>query len=178
MFALVFVGVLSLGVCVKGAVNMWLSYDESKSSAVRVQQEKAQAAAERIEQFVGEIEQQIGWTTQAQWSAGTLEQRRYDFVRLLRQVPAITELVQIDGSGKEQLKVSRLAMDVVASGVDYSNDSRFAKAVADKVWFSPVYFRKESEPYMTISVAHVGRNAGVTVAEVNLKFIWDVITAI
>ena len=177
-FALAFVGLVSLVLIVNGAVNMWLSYDEAKSSAVRVQQEKAQAAAERIEQFVSEIEQQIGWTTHAQWSAGTLDQRRYDFVRLLRQVPAITELVQIDGSGKEQLKVSRLAMDVVASGTDYSNDPRFAKAVSDKVWFSPVYFRKESEPYMTISVAHVGRNAGVTVAEVNLKFIWDVITAI
>src|SRR3954464_10526828 len=31
---------------------------------------------------------------------------------------------------------------------------------------------------MTIAVAHAGRNPGVTVAEVNLKLIWDVITAI
>jgi hypothetical protein len=31
---------------------------------------------------------------------------------------------------------------------------------------------------MTMAVAHSGRNAGVTVAEVNLKLIWDVITAI
>jgi signal transduction histidine kinase len=177
-FALAFIGLVSLVLIVNGAVNMWLSYGEAKDSAVRVQQEKAQAAAERIEQFVGEIEQQIGWTTHAQWSAGSLDQRRYDFVRLLRQVPAITELVQIDGAGKEQLKVSRLAMDVVGSGIDYSNDPRFAKAASDKVWFSPVYFRKESEPYMTIAVAHVGRNAGVTVAEVNLKFIWDVVTSI
>jgi len=86
--------------------------------------------------------------------------------------------VQIDGAGKEQLRVSRLAMDVVGAGTDLSADPRFAKAVADKIWYSPVYFRKESEPYMTISIAHVGRNAGVTVAEVNLKFIWDVVTSI
>jgi signal transduction histidine kinase/putative methionine-R-sulfoxide reductase with GAF domain/HAMP domain-containing protein len=177
-FALAFVGLVSLLLIAGGAINMWLSYDEAKRAAVRVQQEKAQAAAERIDRFVAEIEQQIGWTIHAQWSAGSLDQRRYDFVRLLRQVPAITELVEIDGKGKEQLKVSRLAMDVVASGTDYSSDPRFAKAVADKVWFSPVYFRKESEPYMTIAAAHVGRNPGVTVAEVNLKFIWDVVSAI
>jgi signal transduction histidine kinase/HAMP domain-containing protein len=177
-FALAFVGLVSLLLIAGGAINMWLSYDEAKRAAVRVQQEKAQAAAERIDRFVAEIEQQIGWTIHAQWSAGSLDQRRYDFVRLLRQVPAITELVEIDGKGKEQLKVSRLAMDVVASGADYSSDPRFAKAVADKVWFSPVYFRKESEPYMTIAAAHVGRNPGVTVAEVNLKFIWDVVSAI
>jgi HAMP domain-containing protein len=177
-FALAFVGLISLVLIAGGAVNMWLSYDEAKRAAVRVQQEKAIGAAERIDRFVAEIEQQIGWTTHAQWSAGSLDQRRYDFVRLLRQVPAITELVEIDGKGKEQLKVSRLAMDVVASGSDYSSDPRFAKAVADKVWFSPVYFRKESEPYMTIAAAHVGRSPGVTVAEVNLKFIWDVVSAI
>ena len=40
-------------------------------------------------------------------------------MRLLRQVPAITELIQLDDSGKEQLKVSRLAMDVVGSDKDY-----------------------------------------------------------
>jgi signal transduction histidine kinase len=177
-FALAFVGLVSLLLIAGGAINMWLSYDEAKRAAVRVQQEKAIGAAERIDRFVAEIEQQIGWTTHAQWSAGSLDQRRYDFVRLLRQVPAITELAEIDGKGKEQLKVSRLAMDVVASGSDYSSDPRFAKAVADKVWFSPVYFRKESEPYMTIAAAHVGRTPGVTVAEVNLKFIWDVVSAI
>ncbi len=177
-FALALIGLISLALLANGAVNMWLSYGETKRAAVLVQQEKAQAAAERIHQFVSEIEQQIGWTTHAQWSAGSVDQRRYDFVRLLRQVPAITELVQIDSAGKEQLKVSRLAMDVVGSGVDLSTDPRFTRAVADRVWYSPVYFRKESEPYMTISVLHFGRNAGVTVAEVNLKFIWDVVTAI
>jgi len=177
-FALAFVGLVSLLLIASGAVTMWLSYDEAKNAAVSVQREKAQAAAEHIDEFIGEIEQQIGWTTHAQWSAGTVDQRRYDFVRLLRQVPAITELVQIDDTGKEQLKVSRLDMDVIGSGTDYSADPRFAKAVADRVWFSPVYFRKESEPYMTISVAHIGRNSGVTVAEINLKFIWDVVTAL
>jgi signal transduction histidine kinase len=127
---------------------------------------------------VAEIERQIGWTTHAQWAAGTVEQRRFDYVRLLRQVPAITELVQLDAAGKEQLKVSRLAMDVVGSGIDHSGEPRFTEAVAKRIWFSPVYFRKESEPYMTVAIARSGRNAGVTVAEVNLKLIWDVISTI
>ena len=176
--ALAFICLVSLVLIGNGVINMWLSYNEAQQNAVSILQEKARSAAERIEQFITEVEQQIGWTTHAQWSSGSLDQRRYDFVRLLRQVPAITELVQIDGTGKEQLKVSRLAMDVVTSGVDYSTDPRFTMAVAQRVWFSPVYFRKESEPYMTIAVAHIGRNAGVTIAEVNLKFIWDVVTSI
>ena len=95
----------------------------------------------------------------------------------MRQVPAITELVQIDRQGREQLKVSRLTMDVVGSGTDLSNEPAFIEAMANRVWFGPVYFRKESEPYMTMAVAHGGRG-GVTVAEINLKLIWDVVSQI
>ena len=124
-----------------------------------------------------EIERQIGWVAQAQWATLPVEQRRFDYVRLLRQVPAITELVQLDRQGHEQLKVSRLTMDVVGSGTDHSKEPAFVEAMAKRVWFGPVYFRKESEPYMTMAVAHGGRG-GVTVAEVNLKLIWDVVSQI
>ena len=71
----------------------------------------------------------------------------------MRQVPAITELVQIDRQGREQLKVSRLTMDVVGSGTDLSKEPAFVGAMANRVWFGPVYFRKESEPYLTMAVA-------------------------
>ena len=136
------------------------------------------AAAAKIGQFVKEIEGQLGWTVQLPWSASTLEQRRFDALRLLRQVPAITELSQLDSTGKEQLRVSRLAMDVVGSGLDLSKDPKFAETVAKKVYYGPVYFRRESEPYMTLAVAGTRRDAGVSVAEVNLKLIWDVISQI
>src|SRR6202020_3657112 len=97
---------------------------------------------------------------------------------LLRQVPAITELAQIEASGHEQLKVSRLAIDVVGSGVDYSNKPEFTQAVAHKVYYGPVYFRRESEPYMTLSLAGTRRDTGVSIAQVNLKLIWDVLSKI
>src|SRR6202043_3868062 len=83
-----------------------------------------------------------------------------------------------DGDGKERLKVSRLAMDGVDGGADLSQSPAFTEAKAHRIWFSAVYFRKESEPYMTLAMARDGRNAGVTVAEINLKLIWDVITAL
>ena len=38
------------------------------------------------------------------------------------------------------------------------------------MWFSPVYF-DGPEPFMTIAIRHAGRNAGSTVAEINLKFL-------
>jgi hypothetical protein len=57
---------------------------------------QAEGAAEKIGLFIKEIENQMGWTTQLTWSSATIEQRRFDGLRLLRQVPAITNLVQLD----------------------------------------------------------------------------------
>jgi signal transduction histidine kinase len=173
-----FVLVVCLALLSNGAFEFWFSFQEHKASLIRIQREQAEAAAAKISQFVKEIESQIGWTTQLPWSAGTIEQRRFDALRLLRQVPAITELSQLDASGHERLRVSRLAMDVIESNLDFSSEPKFTEAVAKKVYYGPIYFRRESEPYMTLAMAGTRKDAGVSVAEVNLKLIWDVVSQI
>jgi signal transduction histidine kinase len=177
-----YVGLFLAVVCVallsNGLFEIVFSYREHTDALIRIQREQAEGAAEKIAHFIKEIENQIGWTTQLTWSTGTIEQRRFDGLRLLRQVPAITELAQLDPAGKEQLHVSRLAMDRGATQTDYSQDPKFTEAVAKKVYYGPVYFRRESEPYMTLSLAGTRRDAGVSVAEVNLKLIWDVVSQI
>jgi signal transduction histidine kinase len=177
-FALAFVGLVCAVLLLNGAMTLWLAWQESQRATLDAHQDKAATAAERIIQFIAGIERELGWTTRIEWSRLSLEQRRYDFIRLLRQTPAITEVIQLDGTGKERLRLSRLEPDSVDSGVDRSKEPYFTQAVANQVWYGPVYFRRGSEPYMTLAVAHAGRNPGVTVAEVNLKLIWDVVTAI
>src|SRR4051794_41225081 len=173
-----FLAVVCIALLTNGLSEIWFSYQEHKTALIRIQREQAEAAAAKIGQFIKEIESQVGWTTQLPWSAGTIDQRRFDGLRLLRQVPAITELSQLDATGREQLRVSRLAMDVVASKADFSKDPKFAEAVAHKVYYGPVYFRRESEPYMTLAQAGSRKDAGVSIAEVNLKLIWDVVSQI
>ena len=177
-YVVVIVALVTTLLVASGGVELWFSYQESRDALVSLQREKAAAAAGRIEAFIREIERQMGWTTLPLLASGSaaLEQRRIDFVRLQRQVPPITDLQYLDAEGKEQLRVSRLAMDVVGSGLDLSADPRFTQAIARKVYHGPVTFRKESEPYMVVAMAQSG--GGVTVAEVNLKFIWDVVTQI
>ena len=164
---------------ISGLVQIYFSYQENKAALARIQREKAVIAAVRIEQFVREVEHQLAWIAQTPWgSRGVpLDQRRLDSLRLLRHVPSVTEVSHLDPTGHEQLRVSRLAMDVVGSGQDFSNDAKFKQAIAHKTYFSPVYFRKESEPYMTIALSGGGEDTGVVIAETNLKFIWDVVAA-
>jgi len=177
-YVALFVAVVAIALLANGLFEVFFYYREHKASLIRVQHEQAEAAAAKIGQFVKEIESQLGWTTQLTWSAGSIEQRRFDALRLLRQVPGITELAQVDSTGKERLRVSRLAMDAIESGIDLSSDPKFTEAVAHKVYYGPVYFRRESEPYMTLALAGARKDAGVSIAEVNLKLIWDVVSQI
>src|SRR5262249_36607032 len=83
-------------------------------------QMQAEGIGDKPAQFMKEIQNQVGWMTQLPMTAGSIDQRRFDALRLLRQVPPITEMSLLDSNGKEYLKVSRLALDVVGSGTDYS----------------------------------------------------------
>src|SRR6185503_12538174 len=143
--------------------------------------EKAIAAAEKIENFVREIEHQIGWTALPQIAEGAnpLELRRFDYVKLGRQVQAITETIYIAPNGCMQVQESRLAMSRLGECLEpLGKDPRFTMARSGKTYFGPVYFRKETEPYMAIAMRAGREGAGVTAVEVNLKFIWEVVQQI
>jgi signal transduction histidine kinase len=161
-----------------GAISIYFSYQENKSALSLVQHEKAVAAAARIEQFIRQIEQQLSFAALPQLGTAGGDERRIEFLKLIRQVPAVTDIAQIDSTGREQLLASRLAMDVVGSQRDRSEEPAFKAARPGQTYFGPVYFRKETEPYMTIAVKAGGEAGSVTLAEVNLKFIWDVVSRI
>jgi len=173
-YVALFLGVVCVVLLSNGLLELGFTYQEHRASLISVQREQAEAAAAKIGQFVREIESQVGWTTQLPWSPQTFDQRLFDGRRLLRQVPGITELAQLDPSGKEQLRVSRLAMDIVGSKADFSNEPVFTEARDKPPYFGSIYFRRESEPYMTMALAGTRKDAGVSVVEVSLKLLNDV----
>ncbi|MFL6799068.1 MAG: NahK/ErcS family hybrid sensor histidine kinase/response regulator [Xanthobacteraceae bacterium] len=173
-----FLALVFLSLVPNSFVDIWLSYDQLRTLLVRLQSQQATFAAEKIGQFVKEIEGQMSWAIQLPLQAKTEDDWRFDAARLLRQVPAVTEIVQLDGAGKERYRTSREAMDVIGSLADLSNDPAFVQALTNKVYYGPVYFVRQSEPYMTIALAGPRPDYGVIVAQVNLKFIWDVVSQI
>ena len=104
----------------------------------RVLQLQANAAAGTIGDFINEVRGQIGWTVQLPWTLGKMEERRFDGLRLLRQAPAVAEIAMLDPAGKEQLRLSRIAMDEVGRRTDFSQDPRFTEAVAHGVYYGPI----------------------------------------
>ena len=165
---------------VRGTIELYGSYRDNKAAVVRLHREKATGAALRIEHFIRQIEWQVGWASHPIFlpQAQATEQRRLGFLWLLRQAPSVSEVSYLDGTGREQLRVSRLGVDELLSQKDCSTDPKFLQAMRDRIYFGPVYFLKQSEPYMTLALKWPGQSPGVSVAELNLKLVWDVVSRI
>jgi class 3 adenylate cyclase/HAMP domain-containing protein len=166
------VGLVVFVLAFNGAMETWISYRATRTTLIDAMGEKAEATARRIEQSVAELERQISWVTRA--SSDTLEKHRADYAQLINQVPPVSQLSLLDGQGREQLRLSRTAAMVVGSRTDFLRDPRFAEAVSRGVYFAPAEFR-QSRPTMSIAVSHSGFNAGVTVAEIELRFLSDML---
>ncbi len=177
-YLLLILTLVTIALLASGAISIYFTYQETKSALASLQHEKALAAASRIEQYILQIERQLDYAALPQLDASNVELRRIEFLKLLRQAPEVTDVAQLDATGHERLAVSRLGMDSIGSGRDRSQEAAFREAKTRRAWFGPVYFRKETEPYMTIAIKGAGDNGGLTLADVNLKFIWDVVSRI
>ena len=178
-YVALFVAVVCTALAAKELLDGWFSFQEQKALLGRIQHEQARAAAMRIGQFVKELQGQLGWATQFPWSANSADDWQFDAERLLRQVEAITELRQLDAEGREQFCNFRFSVcPRGGTPTDFSHDPAFTEAVAHGVYFGPVRFERGSEPFMVVAMRGRRREHGVIVAQVNLKFIWDVVTDI
>lgn len=171
-------GVVALALIPSALLDVWFAYDQMRSLLFRIQSDQVNSAADKIGQFVREIEGQLSWVTHLPLADKSDDEWRFDAVRLLRQAPAVTELAQLDAQGRERYRMSRQAMDLIGSQSDHSRDPMFTQAMANKSYYGPVYFVRESEPYMTMALAGVRPDYGVIVAQINLKFIREVVSQI
>jgi len=177
-YLVLIMSLVSIALLASGAISVYFTYQETRAALADLQHEKALAAASRIEQYIGRIEQQLAYGALPQLYSKELESSRLEFLKLLRQAPEVTEIAQIGADGREQIAVSRLGMDSIDSGKDRSEEPAFLKVRRGQPWFGQVYFRKDTEPYMSMAIRAGGDKGPVTVAEVNLKFIWDVVSRI
>ena len=178
-----------------GLAELYFSYAQAQRAIVDVEQAHATAAAARIEQFVSEVQEQVRDTTRTASddpSAGPLgaaalgfreglaasiaEQRELDFLRVLRRVPAISDLRHLDVAGREQIHISRLNPDVIGSGTDFSHAPEFAAASKGAIYWSPVRLRDDAERYVTLAMPVGTYAVEVTMADVGLRTLQRIVS--
>ena len=99
-YLVAFVVLVGTVVLASGLVGALFSYRDNKRSIIQIEEGRAGSAAFAIDQQVGEIERDvvaIRRPGQALGRAG-LERRRDDFLQLLRQLQAISEVTYLDSS--------------------------------------------------------------------------------
>lgn len=158
--------------------DVWFSYREQKQLLAVTQREQAASAAIQIGQFIGQIENQIRWLSRLPPELSTNDDERLNAIRLLRLSPAIAEIAELDSRGLEQMRVSRRVADRIGSKADLSASPAFRGANESRAYYGPVYFFADTEPFMTLATRGTGRTPNVIVAEVNLRFIWDLVAGI
>ena len=167
------VGLVVFVLAVNGAMETWIGYRATKTALIDGMAEKAEATARRIEQAMADLERQTSWVTRA--SARPAHRAAPRRLRPAAQPGAGGQpaLLHSTAQGRER------AAAVAQRGVSYGSDGRFLPR-------RPLHrnrCRAASVSRRPIS-ATTGRScrspwripastAGVTVAEIDLRFLSD-----
>jgi signal transduction histidine kinase len=156
---------------------------DSIASIQALQHEMTHSSAFKIQQYVTTITHTLRTVSHTSTivTDGLTETYQSQLHQLLRTSPAITTVSAVDLTGRERLKVSRVHLVHPDDLAVRSDDAAYRHARAGAPFFGEVYFVRQSEPYMQIAVPMepvAGEVRGVLMAEVNLKYIWEVIAPI
>jgi adenylate cyclase len=177
-YLLVLFMAVAIPLAINAVIEAWFGYRDQRARLDQLLGVQATSAAARIHGFIDDITNELGWLVQLPWTDGPDERRRTDALRLFRQAPAIVSLTLFDHAGRERLYVSRVGLNRVDSGTDRSTDPAVIGARSARIWFGDVSYNRGSEPYLIVAISGNRPSVGVVMAEVNLKLIWDVISAI
>lgn len=173
-YALRLCGLTLLLLLASGMVEMYFSYRESLESIERVQAVRADAAAHEISVYLEDIESGLRDSAKLPWGHPDfdLAQRREEFYRLQRQIPAVIELQAVDANGRETLMVSRSAVVRQASGLLLDDAEELRVSAAQPMSRGSTYFRDGNMPALRIA-AFDGQ--GAMVATVDLRLLGEIV---
>lgn len=169
---------VTIPLAINGVIEAWLGYRDQRERLDQLLGVQATSAAAEIHDFIHGIANDLGWLVQVSWSEEPDERRRADALRVFRQAPAIVSLALLDHGGLERLYVSRIGLNRIESHTDRSAEPAVVGARSAQLWFSDVSYNRGSEPHITVALVGNRPSVGAVIAEVNLKLIWDVISAI
>jgi signal transduction histidine kinase len=164
-------------------LEVYFRYRESREQLDLFNQEVAAGAAFKIERFVQEIETLMKAATKNRDIVlkELSQEYRFELRRLFLVAPAITDAVAVDAAGIAQARFSRLRTAFSKVDADLASSPAFLQGRQGRSYFGPVYLVRGSEPHMTIAVPiepFAGNVIGVLVAQVNLKYINEVVSDI
>lgn len=181
-YFLISVLLIAGGLIISGLLEIYFRVHENREQLALLQKEAATVAAIKIEKFIQDVETSMRSAAKGlDVGRQTSSDYRFELKRLLFLAPAITEAVTISVDGIQQARESRLLLSSVNRERNVSGSAAFQRAKQGYTYFGPVYLVRGSEPHMTMALPieeFKGNIVGVLLAEVNLKYVWDVVSSI
>jgi len=173
-------GFVTLLLLLTSAPEAYFAFRDNKENIAQLQSAEARLVANRIGNFLAYQERLLAEVDALPWDSGVLSEldRISEYERLMKLVPAIMEIEHVDANGTRSMRISRTD----PNRVGIAPSATAATAAADvrhlNKWYSPTYLRDGNVPYVTLAMSLREGQGGVTVAQINLQFVADLVATI
>jgi methyl-accepting chemotaxis protein len=178
--ALAFLALSAIVLIISGSLNMYNNFLNNQKVIADQQQLIAKDAANTVKSFIQEkfeiltVAAAIG-----DLDSSTYEERKLVLDMLFGLEPAFRQLILLDSRGKESCKISRLSREALTKAMEEQKKEVFENSKSAKTYSSSVYIDETTfEPMIILAVSiqdFFGTTKGIIMAEVNLKFMWDLV---
>ncbi|HDQ71297.1 MAG TPA: response regulator [Chloroflexi bacterium] len=176
-FLIIFIIGAIVPLIVLGVFQATSGFVKDSAQTQALQHEAAKNAANAIDAYLAQIEGEM--TLVANSSALRVDASGETILgELLAYASGFDSLTLMDAVGQEVAKVSRYELVTRESLGSRADSADFVTAQGGERYLSPVSFSQYGEPFVTLAVPirdEQNQVAGVLSADVNLKYMWDVI---
>ena len=174
---------VGFGILTSGFIGIYYHLTDIREQVSSLQQEISQSAAYKIEKFIENLEGNMKAVTLNREVIANGLSPDFDFQlrKLLKLSAPVSEALAADSNGLIYNHVSRVRTISTGTTQSISNTNAFQMAMKGETVYDSVFFVHESEPYMTITIPierYVGEIIGVLQAQVNLRYIWELVSSI
>jgi methyl-accepting chemotaxis protein len=173
--------VLSIAVLLfAGSLETYFNFRNQQKIIIYEQQLIAQKAAGEVKNF---IEEKLGILKRSavigSLANASQEDQKLVLEKLLGEVPSFRRLILFNSEQQESANVSRLSEITTSKFTEQLKNDVFSSLKQEETYIGPIYIDEMSQEPMIILASPVknvfGDLKGVLTAEVNLKFIWDLV---
>src|SRR5258708_20682630 len=153
-YFLIFATLVGGSLVISVLMEMGFRYQEIRQNLEIVHRQMAELAALRIRNYIEEVAQAVRVAAQPRkLTDGRLGDDYVSELRnLLKNVPAIRDVVALGLDGHEQLRLSRIGPSVPDARAEHASDPDFVAAQSGQTYFGPVIFPPNSfEPRIVIA---------------------------
>lgn len=177
---LAFLALSAFLLIITGSLNMYNNFLTNNKVVTDQQELIAKDAANIVKSY---IQEKLGKLEVAaaigDLDSATYEEQKMVFEMLFGLEPAFRQLYLLDHQGEELCKISRLSKQAITKAMEDHKREVFENSKSAKTYSSSVYIDDTTfEPMMIMAVSihdFFGNTKGIIMAEVNLKFMWDLV---